>query len=111
MRLAYLAAPYTHADPTVVEQRIATFCRVDAALSKRGIHTVSPLLKHLVRQHSDLPGDWAYWKDYSKLLLSRCDKMYVITLPGWEESPGVQAEIQLCEEFNLPIEYLDEEGY
>lgn len=107
LELVYLAAPYTHADPNVVAARMKTLCIVDAALMKQGVMTASPLLKHFLLEHSDLPGDWNYWKDYAEILLSRCDKMVVVTMSGWEESTGVQAEIMLCERFNIPVEYLD----
>ena len=60
MELIYLAAPYSHPDKTVVEERIKTFCKIDALMSDRGLFTVSPLLKHLVLQHSSLPSDWNF---------------------------------------------------
>lgn len=105
--LIYLAAPYSDPCKVVVQSRIVRFCQVDAELSRRGIYTVSPLLKHLVLQHSDLPGDWNYWKSYSLTLLLKCDLMMVIMLDGWEDSVGVQGEIEICKKFNIPIEYID----
>lgn len=107
MSLVYLAGPYSDPDPKVVESRIAEFCRCDAELNKHGAFTVSPLLKHLVLQHSDLPGDWAYWKEYSIALLKQCEKMIILEIPGWSESVGVQAEINLCSDMGIPVEYVD----
>lgn len=107
MSLVYLAAPYSDPDPDVVKDRITEFCRCDAALNKQGIFTVSPLLKHLVLQHSDLPSDWNYWKDYSLELLKQCEKMIVIMMDGWTSSIGVLAEINLCHDMGIPIEYID----
>lgn len=107
MGLVYLAAPYTHENPLVVDARMSRLCVVDATLMKRGVMTASPLMKHFLLEHSDLPGDWNYWKDYAEVLLSKCDKMVVVTMQGWEESVGVQAEIKLCEQFGIPVEYLD----
>lgn len=107
MDLVYLAAPYTHEKPSVVESRMARLCVVDAALMQQGVMTASPLLKHFLLQHSDLPGDWNYWKDYAEVLLSKCDKMIVVTMLGWDDSVGVRAEIKLCERFGIPVEYID----
>lgn len=107
MDLVYLAAPYTHEKPDVVEARMSRLCIVDAALMKQGVMTASPLLKHFLLEHSDLPGDWNYWKDYAEVLLSKCDKMIVVTMSGWDESVGVTAEIELCKRFNIPVEYID----
>jgi hypothetical protein len=60
--IVYLAAPYSHPDKQVVEERIAAFCKIDGELCAKGIFTVSPLLKHLTLQYTSLPSDWAYWK-------------------------------------------------
>ncbi len=109
--LIYLAAPYSSKDPKVTEERIRQFCRADANLSALGIATISPLLKHLVLQYEPLPGDWNYWKDYSETLLRKCDKMIVLMLDGWQESVGVQAEIELCQQLNIPIKYMLPENY
>jgi len=109
MSLVYLAAPYSDKDKAVVEARMVLFCKVDAELSRKGIFTVSPLLKHLVLQHSILPSDWEYWRDYSISLLTKCDYMIVIMMDGWKESVGVQDEIKLCNLFDVPIKYINPE--
>ncbi len=105
--LVYLAAPYSHPDKNVVQERIKQFCAVDAHLSRSGIFTVSPLLKHLVLQHETLPSDWNYWKDYSYELLARCEKMVVIRMDGWKDSVGIKAEIEYCNMTSIPIEFID----
>jgi hypothetical protein len=110
MTIAYLAAPYSHHDKSVVEQRMSVLCNVDAMLMERGIHTVTPLSKHFILNYRDLPGDWAYWGEYSKKLLARCDSMYVLMLKGWRESTGVQAEINIAKELNIPIVFITEAG-
>jgi Domain of unknown function (DUF1937) len=110
MKIFYIAVPYSHKDPSVIEYRMEIFYRVDAALMKKGIHTVSPVAKHAMLKYENLPGDYTYWGDYSRKLMRRCDGVYVICLPGWLESTGVQDEIRLAQELNLPIIYLDEQG-
>lgn len=107
--MIYLAAPYSHKDPTVVADRIKTFCKIDSELSSiPGIVTVSPLLKHLLFINgSSLPTDWEFWKTYSYGLLLKCDSLIVITLHGWDESPGVSAEIEFAKSRNFKILMLD----
>ena len=104
--IAYLAAPYSHDDESVVTERMRQFYLVDARLMEQGTFTVSPLQKHAILKYRDLPGSWEYWKEYSQTLLKLCDKMIVITLPGWEQSVGLKAEIELAESWNIPIEYI-----
>ena len=94
--LVYLAAPYSHPDPMVVEERMITYCRVDSKLLTAGMMTISPLMKHYVLEHGDLLGDWGYWQNYAKLLLLKCDVICIICMDGWKESEGVQAEIEIA---------------
>lgn len=105
--MIYLAAPYTHHDPAVVMERMSIFCKVDGYLCKNGYITVSPLSKHWMKDHTDIPLTWEFWKTYSEELMKRCSALYIITAPGWEESVGVLGEIELAEEMGLEIKYLD----
>jgi hypothetical protein len=105
--MIYLAAPYTHPDPKVVEERMATFCQVDASLCRQGLITVSPLSKHWMKDHVDIPLTWDFWKNYSEKLLEKCDALYVIMMPGWKESEGVLGEIDLAKKMSKEIKYLD----
>lgn len=110
--IAYLAAPYSHRDPVVTESRMKLFAKCDAVLMARGIFTVSPLLKHLVRTHvNDMPGDWKFWSDYSEVLLRKCNSVIVLKMDGWEVSTGVQGEIALAKKHSIPIQYVDIEEF
>ena len=108
--ISYLAAPYSHSDPSVVEARITALCKVDAKLMRDGIYTVSPLLKHFVVAHENLPTDYEYWRGYSEALLCNVDTMIVVTLDGWRESIGVTAEIEMAKALDIAIRYVDENG-
>lgn len=111
MKLAYLAAPYSDPDPLVVIERIRLLYLADAMLMERGIYTVSPLLKHAILEHRNLPGDWQYWKDYSLELMRRCDELIVLMLPGWDKSAGVAGEIEAAEELGIPIIHINVEDW
>lgn len=115
-KMVYLAAPYSvkHDDPAVVAQviqeRMEALCRVDVALMGRGVHTITPLLKHYTLKHSDGASDWEAFQEYSYNLIERCDALYVVMLEGWDESQGVTAEIKYAKELKMQIVYLDEQG-
>jgi hypothetical protein len=102
-KLAYVAAPYSDADPEVVTRRMQLFYKADAYLMNQGYVTVSPLLKHPVVLQEKTPSDWEYWQEYSETLLDACDIMIVIMLPGWESSKGVLGELKFCKENNIPV--------
>jgi hypothetical protein len=40
-------------------------------------------------------------------MLSRCDVMIVLCIPGWEESSGVTGEIDYAIKHKIPIIFVD----
>lgn len=77
------------------------------ALQSKGIQVYSPLTHNIPINHLGFNGDWIKWSSFDHEMLSRCDKLIVLKLPGWEESKGVNAEINKAKELNLAIEWLD----
>lgn len=106
--LIYLAAPYSHSDQAIVQERMKLFAKVDIQLVNDGFFTVSPLYKTLLlQQQPDLDVSWDHWQDYCKELLSKCNMLLVICMDGWQQSIGVQAEIELAKHMEIDIQYID----
>lgn len=53
-----------------------------------------------------VPSDWTFWESFDRRMLSASDELAVLMLDGWRESRGVQAEIELALEMDLPIRYV-----
>jgi thiol-disulfide isomerase/thioredoxin len=64
---------------------------------------------HPLTQHS-LPGHWQFWERHARWHLERCDEVVVLMLDGWDESEGVQAEIQIATELEKVVWYRYTEG-
>lgn len=107
-KISYLAAPYSGTEEEI-NSRMEEFYRIDAELMSKGYFTVSPLLKHATLPYGNLPGNWDYWEEYSRALLSRCDEMIIITLSGWSTSNGVLGEMSICRELGIPFRFFDPE--
>lgn len=106
MTITYLASPYTHDDPEVMEQRFQDVCKVAAELMREGRHVFSPIAhSHPIAQAGKLPVDWEFWKGYCIAMLSACSDVTVLMLNGWEDSKGIEAETQIAKELGLPIYY------
>jgi Domain of unknown function (DUF1937) len=104
--MIYLASPYTHADHRVRERRFDEACRAAASLLRAGIATISPIAhSHPVARYG-LPTSWDYWSALDREYLARCDVLAVLTLAGWRESVGVQAEIKMARELGLPVAFV-----
>lgn len=107
-KLVYLAGPYSsHPDKEALMKIIMHFSG-SYMMTNRTHHVVSPLFNHyslgLVPQ---MGTDYAFWGDYSRNLLPRCDEMIVLKLPGWDKSTGVDDEIRLATELGIRITYID----
>jgi len=109
--MIYLASPYTSADPEEVELRYDQALECFATLCQMGEIVYSPIVHcHPTAQRYSLPQDYAYWAKLNFTFLTRCDTLYVLCLPGWSHSLGVQEEIKLAKQFHLPIYYIDIDG-
>ena len=102
----YLAAPYT-GSKLETSERMRLFYRADAILMKKGVFTVSPLLKHPIVEVHDIEGTWDYWRDYSHKLIACCDAVIVLMIDGWAISTGVQAEIAHAMTLGKEVIYME----
>jgi len=104
--MIYLAIPYTHEDPAVMDYRAEVADRCTALLTRIGYEVYSPISSwHHIAKKYELPTDYAYWKRLNDNILSICDRLWVIKLDGWEKSKGVQHEIDTAEGLCLEIIY------
>jgi hypothetical protein len=106
----YLASPYNHEDPAVMEARYRANVAALADLLHRGHRTFAPIVHHHpVIQTRDLGRGWEFWREQDMAFLRRAARVIVLTLPGWRESVGVTAEIQEAHRLGIPVEYVEAE--
>lgn len=92
--MIYLASPYSHNDPEIVEQRVEMTTKVINTLLQQGKTVISPVVygANIVKT-CGLPGDWKFWENFCIEVLSLCDELYVLPLDDWETSIGMKGEI------------------
>lgn len=112
-KLLYLAAPYTHADPAIMESRFNAVNKKAAELMRNGNVVFSPIShSHPIAWAGNLPlTDWEFWEHQDMPYLHNSSILAVLMLDGWEESKGVAAEIKRADELRIPIIYLQESDY
>lgn len=104
--MVYLAGPYSHPDPKVVEERYNKHIEYLAKLLQAGLVVFSPIAHwHVVAHNYTLPKTWDFWRTLDLAILARCDSLIVLQLPGWKESVGTTAEIEFAKLNDKPIEY------
>ena len=110
--LVYLASPYSHADPHVRELRFRQAASAAARLMASGLVVFSPIAHgHPITLAHNLPSDWAYWEKSCRAYLGCCHKILVLQLDGWRDSMGVAAELQIAQEMEMEVGYMDFQPY
>lgn len=93
--MIYLACPHTKCNTLQREYYYLLCCNIAAELFNRGEHVFAPIVySHPIASRYEIPCDWQFWQTFDESLLDICDTLYVLDVPGWQESTGVQAEIQ-----------------
>ena len=103
--MIYLASPYSAAPQANFE---LTEAFVACAL-RAGRPIFSPVVHcHQIAIDYNLPGDFEFWKDYNFNMLRAAEEMWVLTLPGWKESKGVDGEVDFARSLGIPIIYTNQ---
>ena len=105
--MIYLASPYSHPDPGVRTTRYRQAAWHAVRLMQDGRLVYSPIVHSHPLSVLGLPGDWPFWADHNRAMLAACQTLVVLTLPGWEHSKGIAAELALAAELEIPVEYED----
>ena len=107
--LVYVAVPYLNRSNKVINSRFEKVTRFSARLVSEGYRPYSPIThNHLINKYLDLSLEHHDWLKYDFLFLKHCKKLFVLKLPGWEDSIGVAAEIKMAKKLGIPIKYFNE---
>ena len=109
MKRIYLACPYWHEEERVREWRYDTVTKAagqlinDETVVFSPITHSHPIVKTMPHQTQDLD----FWLDQDRAFLDWMDELWILTMPGWEESKGVDAESEYAVTWGIPIRYVD----
>lgn len=107
--IIYVASPLTHPDPRVMQARIEAAAVYTADLISAGEIAFAPVsYSRLLTQVNADPGPAAGfdphdWYQFDLHFLAIATELRLLTLPGWEQSSGVQLELHCAREWNIPI--------
>lgn len=108
--MIYLATPYSHDDPDVRQWRFRVAAYESSLLMNQGFQVFSPIChSHPIAVAGGLPTGWDYWEPYDRKMMSICDHMHILRLPGWQSSVGLNAEMDIAREICLPVTDIERE--
>lgn len=115
-RVIYLASPYSHKNERIQDARFCAAKEATWLLMKNGLMVYSPIVHghtvaHLQTNCEPLVWTHQQWLDLDLEIVKRFDEVWVLCLPGWEKSKGVQMELDFAKELGKPIVFLDAKSY
>ncbi len=112
VRRIYLASPYTSLDETQRICRYGQACLMTAQLLREGHLVFSPIVHSHPLAGYGLPVEFEFWQRYCLSFLDAwATELWVLTLRGWENSRGVNAEIEFARQRGLPVSLISLLGH
>jgi Domain of unknown function (DUF1937) len=108
-KLVYFASPFTHADKAVRDERLPAIARACGWFmnNRRDIFFFSPICSaHPIAIECSLPYEWQFWAEIDECMVSRCEEIWVLAIPGFKKSTGVTAERKIAERLGLPCRFV-----
>lgn len=105
--MIYVASAYTHKDPAVREARFKIVRDwVMSEIKATGLSLFAPIAyTHEYARDFGMPFDAKFWYNFNKGFIIPCSEMWVLMMPGWKDSVGIQGEIDLCNQLGIPVVY------
>jgi hypothetical protein len=108
LKRIYLASPYSHSDSAITEARNLSVCKVAGKIMNQGHIVYSPIAhSHSIATVCNLPTDWSFWKHVDEEFIKWADEVWILTLPGWNKSTGIEAEVLIADKLGKEVKYLD----
>ena len=105
--ITYVASPYSHPDPRVLEARVRAARIITAGMLREGIPAFSPVSYSdtLVETCGARPRSG--WYEFDLHFLQHARKMIILKLPGWEESRGILIEKGFAHARQIPVSHME----
>ncbi len=104
----YLASPYTHEDVLVREIRFLEAVRATAyILNKLHVNAFGTIVhSHPIATRYSMPVEWEFWADYDQAMISHSAEIWVVAIPGFTNSMGVQTELKIARKLGKQARWL-----
>ena len=102
--MIYLASPYTHRDPLVMDYRHEAALMFTLEQLQRG-HTVFSPIVYGRQFESTVGHTFEDWKTFNDVMLGRSTQVWVLKLDEWEMSRGVRYEIAEAQRLGIDISF------
>ena len=101
--MIYIASPYSHPDPAVMQQRFEAVRDYTIQQTNLGQTVFSPIVYgHELAKVGNLGTCHEFWLEFNEHMLAGSRSMTVLMLDGWDASRGVQHELEFAARLSIP---------
>lgn len=106
--MIYLCSVYsTGADADLMHRRYEYVNKRTAEFLKEGITIFSPIAHcHPIAIKHDMPRDWDFWQKHDMKYIDASDELWVLMMPHYEHSKGINAEIQYAHSIRKLVRFI-----
>jgi hypothetical protein len=110
-KIVYLAGPYSKGSASVRLARFNAITHVAAKLISDKRVVFSPLtMTHPIDLELSSDGytlESDYWVTFDEAFMGFCEELFILKLPGWNESAGIKREAAYFQERGITARYLE----
>lgn len=106
--MIYLASPYSHPSEVQRETNYQLVMEAASMLINDGRIIFSPIVHcHAMAEEHNMPTDFTFWNSYCLGMVDACTAFYVLKIPGWKQSKGLEAEFLHARKLGKTLKMLD----
>ena len=100
----YLASPYSHESDFIRKERFLQVCKKAAEIMLEGHIVFSPIAhSHPISKYIGNPNDSEFYLKQDMSFIDWCDEVWIFAINGWQQSNGIQAEIEYAAHIGKPV--------
>jgi hypothetical protein len=108
--MIFISSPFSSPLPAVQQARYERVMEFTSIMLGSGYQVFSPIVYCVpMAQRFNLPGDAAHWAKFNIEFLRQSEAMFLLQLPGWDQSKGVQMEMRLAKTLFIPVIHFNED--
>lgn len=103
--MIYLATPYWHPEQDIRDERTLKAKLLTRSFMRRGLPAYSPIVHGRAMEEglTQLPFSNDEWVTFDFLYIKSASYILVCQIDGWQQSKGIQREVEFCSTNNIPV--------
>lgn len=107
--MIFISSPFSSPFPATQQERYERVMEFTSIMLSSGYQVFSPIVYCVpMAARFKLPGDADYWAKFNIEFLRNCEAMFLLQLPGWDQSKGIQLELRIAKMLFIPVIHFNE---